>query len=67
MFEQGLVHKDYLLHLFEIFKDYCSKAPKISNRKPDFRTKKVYTRITFITRCLPCFLEFYNLFYKEAG
>jgi len=62
-FEQGIVHKDYLYHLYELFQTYCSNAPKITNRLPDSRTGTVYTRVSFFTYCLPCFTEFYNIFY----
>ena len=61
-FEQGVVHKDYLLHLFDLFEIYCLSVPKINSRF-DKRTGKEYSRIRFQTRSLPCFLEFYNLFY----
>jgi hypothetical protein len=27
-FEQGLVHEAYLLHLYDLFKDYCRSEPK---------------------------------------
>jgi hypothetical protein len=28
-FEQGAENKDYLLHLYDLFKDYCSSDPKV--------------------------------------
>jgi len=65
-FEQGLVHEQYLMHLYELFKSYCLAAPKTANRLPDKRTGKVYARITFTTCTLPCFNEIYNLFYLEG-
>jgi hypothetical protein len=40
-FEQGLVHNDYLFHLYELFKGYCLSAPSTSNRLPDKRTAAV--------------------------
>ena len=66
LFEQGLVHEQYLMHLFELFKSYCLAAPKMANRLPDKRTGNIYTRITFRTFALPCFNEIYNLFYLEG-
>ncbi len=66
VFEQGLVHKDYIYHLYELFEIYCRSSPKISNRLPDKRTGNIYTRIQFNTYSLPCFNEFYNLFYCEG-
>jgi hypothetical protein len=65
-FGQGLVHKDYIFHLYDLFKNYCGTEPKINNRKPDFRTNKVYTRVYFNTLRLPCFNEFYELFYPQG-
>lgn len=41
-FKQGLIHKDYLEHLYMLFKDYCSNAPVITNRSPDIRTGNIY-------------------------
>jgi hypothetical protein len=46
-FEQGLVHKDYLFHLYELFQSYCLTAPKISARPADKRTGNVYSRVKF--------------------
>lgn len=66
-FDQGTVHKDYLLHLFELFSDYCSMVPKTIIRAPDNRTGKEYSNIFFSTRSLPCFLELYNLFYPAGS
>lgn len=65
-FEQGLVHEAYLLHLYDLFKNYCLSAPKTANRLPDKRTGNVYTRVTFSTCALPCFTELHNLFYLEG-
>lgn len=31
-FEQGLIHEAYIMHLYELFKSFCSSAPKTSNR-----------------------------------
>ena len=65
-FEQGFVHEEYLMHLYELFKSYCGTVPKITNRVPDKRNGKIYTRIKFQTYALPCFTELYNLFYPEG-
>jgi len=65
-FEQGYLHKDYIYHLYDIFKSYCNSEPKASNRLPDKRTGVVYTRIQFITLCLPCFNELYACFYPNG-
>jgi hypothetical protein len=65
-FEQGLVHKDYLFYLFDLFKNFCRSGPQITERTADKRTGKVYTRIRFTTYSLPCFNEFHNMFYPKG-
>nr|YP_010130213.1 LAGLIDADG endonuclease [Clavaria fumosa]QPZ51115.1 LAGLIDADG endonuclease [Clavaria fumosa] len=65
-FEQGFKHKDYILHLFDLFKNYCRSKPKISERPLDKRTNKIYTRVQFATLSLPCFNELYLLFYSSG-
>src|SRR5438270_1526957 len=65
-FTQGLVHVEYIQHLFELFSDYCGMVPKIPTRAPDKRTGKIYDTVIFYTYSLPCFLEFYNLFYLDG-
>ena len=42
MFRQGVVHSEYLLHLYSLFQNFCSQGPKIQIPKPDIRTGKVY-------------------------
>jgi len=65
-FEQGIIHKDYLYHLFELFNSYCPNNPKIINRAPDKRTGNIYSSIYLSTYSLPCFNELYNLFYHDG-
>jgi hypothetical protein len=65
-FEQGTVHKEYLLHLYELFKSFCLQAPKTNTRLPDKRTGESYSRISFKTRAFPCFTDLHNLFYVEG-
>ncbi len=62
-FKQGVIHKDYLMHLYELFKDFCFNAPKIFDLLADKRTAKVYSSIRFTTYTLPCFNELYELFH----
>jgi hypothetical protein len=64
-FEQGLIHEDYISHLYDLFKDYCNSGLKHSDRKVDSRTGQIYTRIQFTTYSLPCFNELYYLFYPN--
>lgn len=44
-FEQGLLNKNYLLHLYKLFKDYCNSEPKVRARKPNKITNKIYSTI----------------------
>lgn len=65
-FEQGLVHKEYIEHLYDLFKSYCQSVPKTTVRPPDKRTGNHYTRIYFLTYSLPCFNELYELFHVNG-
>ena len=62
-FTQGVVHKEYVQHLYELFNIYCGMVPKITSRSPDKRTGKVYSSVLFKTFALPCFNDLYELFY----
>nr|QWC53684.1 LAGLIDADG homing endonuclease [Rhizoctonia solani] len=66
-FRQGIVHEDYLNHLYKKFQDFCSQGPKLLIPKPDIRTGKVHRSIWFNTLSLPCFNELYELFYPAGG
>jgi hypothetical protein len=65
-FEQGTVHKEYLVHLYTKFSPFCPQEPIIRELQPNKRTGKVYSAIWFNTYSLPCFNEFYNLFYLDG-
>lgn len=65
-FEQSILHKDYLMHLYELFKVYCIAEPKLSVRAPSKITGKVYSSLRFQTMALPCFNEFYDLFFLQG-
>jgi hypothetical protein len=65
-FWQGIVHEEYLMHLHDLFQNYCGGAPKTIHRSPDKRTGKVYSAMYFRTYALPCFAPFYELFYVEG-
>lgn len=65
-FNQGVVHEDYIYHLYELFKNYCKSGPKITNQLPHLKTGKVYSNIRFQTRAFPCFNLLYDLFYLEG-
>lgn len=64
-FEQGKKNEDYILYLYDLFKDYCASEPKKTDRF-DKRTNKTYTRIIFQTYSLPCLNYYHSLFYVEG-
>ena len=64
-FDQSIKNEAYLNHLYDLFKDYCSSAPKYTSRKPDLRTGKIYTTKYFLTYSLPCFNYYHDLFYVD--
>lgn len=65
IFKQGIVHKDYIYHLFQIFSSYSNmEAPK-HHESFDKRTSKTYTSIVFNTYSLPCFNFYHDLFYVD--
>jgi len=65
-FIQSTEHKEYLGELYEEFKDHCPHEPQIIKYKPDKRTGKVYSSIKFNTYSLPCFNEYFDLFYPNG-
>lgn len=60
-FLQSDIHKDYLFHLYDIFKPYVSSPPKFSD---DGLGNK---RWSFNTRVIPELNYFAALFYKKVG
>lgn len=65
-FAQGLINEAYILHLYDLFRDYCGTPPKHFESKVDKRTGLIYTSIRFKTLSLPCFSYSYNLFYYNG-
>lgn len=65
-FTQGVIHMEYLQHLYKLFGAFCGMVPKTPTRAPDKRTGEIYDTVIFYTYSLPCFLEFYNLFYPDG-
>lgn len=77
--QSNSLHKEYLLHLYDVFKSLTNTEPYVTNRKPDTRTGKVYNSIKFSTLSLPspgrrhcrarpgaCLNNYYELFYKDG-
>ena len=65
-FAQSVIHEDYILHLYELFKDYCKAAPKIITPMAHKKTGKVYPYIKFEARTLPCFNYYYDIFHRAG-
>jgi hypothetical protein len=65
-FKKKTIHKEYLIHLYDLFQIYCGMAPKTISRSPDKRTGISYSSIYFRTYALPCFNELHNLFYVNG-
>lgn len=61
-FTQSIIFEEYFLQLFSIFQPFCLSNFKIYSYV-DKRTGKIYTSLSFRTRALPIFTEFYNMFY----
>jgi LAGLIDADG DNA endonuclease family len=65
-FKQGLLHKEYIEHLYDLFKTYCPSTLKYETSLPDKRTGNIYTTVYFTSFTLPCFNEYFDLFYKSS-
>lgn len=62
-FEQSIIHKEYLEHLFEKFKYLCTASASIKTaERKTFDTSSVY----FTTRQLTSITELHKLFYVEG-
>lgn len=66
-FEQSIIHKDYLMFLYDLFKPLTNMLPKIQIRKPDSRTGKQYNSIRFATLAMPCLNFYHDLFYYKEN
>src|SRR5439155_6719480 len=65
-FEQSIIHEDYINSLYKFFSSYCNRVPMFKIHAADKRTGKVYSSIYFSTYSLPCFNEYYDLFYLDG-
>jgi|SRR5690554_263344 len=63
-FKQSMINREYLLHLYSLFSDYCGSSP-LSMSKFDSRPNKMkeYHAIKFQTLSLPCFNVYRDMFY----
>ena len=52
--------------MYQLFSSYCSMVPKTGSGAPDKRTGAKHSSIRFNTFSLPCFNEFFDLFYPEG-
>jgi hypothetical protein len=59
-FEQGIKNKEYVEHLFDIFKPYCGSGPNIRILNKEQDRKSIY----FQTYRHDDFIFYYNSFYK---
>lgn len=64
-FGQSGIHKEYLIHLYNLFKPYCNSSYK-ERKTFDKRTNKFYENIYFNTMTIPIFNEFRELFYSDG-
>ena len=60
-------HKEYVFHLYEIFKNYTSKPPKEYTFKDKRFPGKTYTLWYFYTTFQDCFRFYAHQFYKEIS
>ncbi|KAG2195739.1 hypothetical protein INT47_004843, partial [Mucor saturninus] len=68
-FEQSTINKDYLFHLYELFKPYCVSAPaeRVRTRKDGSKFEGIHTAWYFGTLTLPGFNLFRELFYTAEA
>lgn len=65
-FKQGLIHQDYLNHLYSIFKVFTASGPRLSGNGIHPKNGKSYISVVFYTYSLLCFNELYDLFYVSS-
>lgn len=59
---EGELHKDYLFHLFDIFKPFCGMPAPSFRFKFHKKTNKFNNSYLFKTLSYPCFNYYYDLF-----
>jgi hypothetical protein len=67
-FKQSIINKEYLDHMYTLFKEFCNSSPLVLSRFDDRPNKnKEYTALKFQTASLPCFNIYRELFYNSEG
>ena len=61
-FKQSYINKDYILHLYSIFEEFCKTPPRSYNQALN---GNVYTSIVFDTLTYPAFNFYHETFYKD--
>lgn len=64
-FHQGLINKEYLYHLFELFSKYSNYEAPIHKEYLNNKSNKIFNSIFFNTLSLPCFNYYHELFYVD--
>jgi hypothetical protein len=67
-FKQSSKNKDYVDHLYNLFKEYCGSEPTETSWFDSRPNKnKTYSSIKFSTFSLPCFNVFRSMFYSPSS
>jgi len=64
-FEQSHIHKDYLLHLFEIFQKFCGVSQPSYREKLHKKTLNINKSYYFKTLSSNCFNIYHSIFYPN--
>jgi hypothetical protein len=63
--EQSIIHKEYIISLYDLFEPLVNTKPNFQIRNKDTRTGKIYKSVRFATLSMPCLNYFYDLFYYK--
>jgi hypothetical protein len=67
-FKQSNKNKNYIDHLYLLFKEFCNSEPKVTSSIDNRPGKpELNVSIKFWTSSLPCFNKFRDLFYDSSG
>nr|YP_010714090.1 hypothetical protein P2X57_mgp12 [Fuscoporia gilva]WDD39653.1 hypothetical protein [Fuscoporia gilva] len=66
-FYMSLKNKDFISHLYDIFKSYVKTGPKVINRKLNILTKNIHADICFSTLKYPTFNWIIEDFYIKVN